>query len=449
VKRLLNALPFASILLIYLLLGALYATRIPAWQAPDEPAHYNYVRQVAEGTLLPVIQMGDWDNAYLDALKAARFAPELLDELESVRYENHQPPLYYWLSAPIYTLTDGDLMALRFVSVLLGAGVVVLAYAVAREVYPAPERSHIALGAMAFVAFLPQHIAILSSVNNDALAWLLIALTLWALLRYIRQDRQQVRVWHLGVLVGLLILSKTTAYFLAGLVPLVLILHHLWLRRDEPLRLPYVLLTFARPVALACLFWFGRNVLVYGFPDILGLGAHDAVVVGQPRTADRVAALGFDAYLRDGLQTTFNSFFGQFGWMGVPMQPTIYALISRVLALIGVGWLLGLVWRLPVEATGKQRSLIWLTLFGTLILGVLAYLYYNSEYVQFQGRYLFTGLLPVALLLALGLDAWRRVLLGRFAWSRALVPLAFLPLALLAFYMVWRVLPGALSPEFL
>jgi len=36
------------ILLAYLTIGTLYAVNIPAWQAPDEPAHYNYVRALAE-----------------------------------------------------------------------------------------------------------------------------------------------------------------------------------------------------------------------------------------------------------------------------------------------------------------------------------------------------------------------------------------------------------------
>ena len=39
------------IVLIYLGIGALYVINTPAWQAPDEPAHYNYVRQLAAGQL--------------------------------------------------------------------------------------------------------------------------------------------------------------------------------------------------------------------------------------------------------------------------------------------------------------------------------------------------------------------------------------------------------------
>ena len=83
--------------------------RTPDWQSPDEPAHYNYIAQVVAGDLLPVIEQGDWDNEYLETLKAQDFAPELLDNLDTVQYENHQPPLYYWLGAPLFALTKGSL----------------------------------------------------------------------------------------------------------------------------------------------------------------------------------------------------------------------------------------------------------------------------------------------------------------------------------------------------
>ena len=36
----------AAVLLVYLALAGAYAIRTPDWQAPDEPAHYNYVRQI-------------------------------------------------------------------------------------------------------------------------------------------------------------------------------------------------------------------------------------------------------------------------------------------------------------------------------------------------------------------------------------------------------------------
>ncbi|MCA9978379.1 MAG: glycosyltransferase family 39 protein, partial [Anaerolineales bacterium] len=158
------------ILLLYLVLGTLFAVYTPAWQAPDEPAHYNYVRQLAMGHW-PVMELGDYDEAYKNEAIGSGFAPEY--DVSLITYEDWQPPLYYLLLTPVFWLTGGSLLALRLVSVLLGAGVVALAYAVARRLFP--ERREVAVGTAVFAAFLPQHLSILASVNNDALAELLIA----------------------------------------------------------------------------------------------------------------------------------------------------------------------------------------------------------------------------------------------------------------------------------
>ena len=157
-----------GIIIAYAVIAVLFALRTPAWQAPDEPAHYNYIRQVANGTLIPVLEEGDWDNNYLEQLKSARFEPSLLDRLETIQYEDHQPPLYYLLEAPVYALTGGSLIALRLLSVIIGAGVVLCAFGVGKAMLP--DRPQIALGAAAFVAFLPQHVAVLSAVDNDGLS---------------------------------------------------------------------------------------------------------------------------------------------------------------------------------------------------------------------------------------------------------------------------------------
>jgi hypothetical protein len=124
------------IIVLYLVIGAMFALRTPDWQAPDEPAHYNYIAQVVTDGCCPVIRPGDWQQAYQSQLTSARFAPELLNRLATIRYENHQPPLYYLLAAPVYTLGGGSLGALRLFSVVIGAGVVLCAYGVSRVVYP-------------------------------------------------------------------------------------------------------------------------------------------------------------------------------------------------------------------------------------------------------------------------------------------------------------------------
>src|SRR5512140_2047072 len=86
----------AVITLAYLGVATLYAVKTPAWQVPDEPAHYNYIAQIAASGCCLTLKPGDWDNAYLNAIKAAKFSAESLQgRLDTVRYEDHQPPLYY------------------------------------------------------------------------------------------------------------------------------------------------------------------------------------------------------------------------------------------------------------------------------------------------------------------------------------------------------------------
>ena len=134
-----HRLILALILVLYFALGVLFAVNTPSWQAPDEPAHYNYVRYLAEKGSFPILHMGDYPHAYLEELKSRKFPPDL--SIDPLRYEFHQPPLYYALTAPIYGLTGGDPLALRLFSVVLGSGVVLLAYATARRIFPARSRA--------------------------------------------------------------------------------------------------------------------------------------------------------------------------------------------------------------------------------------------------------------------------------------------------------------------
>lgn len=427
----------------YLIVGGLFAVYTPAWQAPDEPAHYNYTAQVAQNGCCPTIELGDWDSPYLEALKASRFAPEQLGNLSRVQYEDHQPPLYYLIQSVVFRLTNGSLVALRLVSVLMGAGIVLCAYAVGRLVLP--ERPQIALASAALVAFLPQHVAILASVNNDALGNLLIALTMLATIAYLK-DRN-VKIWHLGLLVGLGLLTKVSTLFLVGLVPIAILLHN-WKTKSFANILRLIMI-FILPALILGGIWWVRSISVYGFPDVFGLRQHDLVVADQARTADLIAQVGWGQYLSTAVQTTFNSFWGQFGWMGVPMPGWIYTLLLGLLLTCLTGYLLPKSGELTAVNIVSRRNL-WIVLALWGILAVLAYIYYNTSFLQLQGRYMFTGLIPFGLALALGLDGWRRWLAERIpVLKRALwVYVTVIPFALFAVldvYLLWRVIIPALK----
>lgn len=433
-----------GILLAYLVIAVLFALRTPAWQAPDEPAHYNYIRQVASGTLIPVLEVGDWENAYLEQLKSARFEPTLLDRLETIQYEDHQPPLYYWGGALVYALTSGSLTALRLYSILLSAGTVWLTFGIARLLRP--DQPGVALGAMALVAFLPQQVAMISSVNNDALMGLVAAGTLLDVLRYVLPDREKndappestISPLRLGVWMAIILISKTTIYFMGAVILLAFILR--WRRDGQPFSaLVQRVLLFAVPVLIVAGLWWGRNMAVYGVPDFMGLRRHDEIVIGQQRTSELIAIEGAN-YLPYAARVTFQSFWGQFGWMAVPMDtvpspqlPIVYPALGLLMLICGAGLLVG-----RLRGIARDHVLI---LGAMIVLALLVYLYYNTQFVQFQGRYLFSALIPFAFFMAEGLDVWRRRF-APLAWL--LTPAVFALLALLDLYLIWRVIPGAL-----
>src|SRR3990172_9221696 len=91
------ALSLLGLLLItYLAIAVQYAARTPAWQAPDEPAHYNYVRTIVEEGALPVLRPGDYDQKFNEQFTNPKNTPNL--PIEPMRYEFWQPPLYYLLA---------------------------------------------------------------------------------------------------------------------------------------------------------------------------------------------------------------------------------------------------------------------------------------------------------------------------------------------------------------
>ncbi|MFN2224456.1 MAG: glycosyltransferase family 39 protein, partial [Candidatus Promineifilaceae bacterium] len=363
------------------------------------------------------------------------------------------PPLYYLLQTPVFQLFDGRLEALRLVSVLLGAGVVVLTYLVAGRVFPG--RARLALTATAIVAFFPQHVAMLASVNNDSLAELLIAAIVLSLFvvagvgQEAAAGKKGPATWSLvglGILLGLGFLTKVTVYTLAPVAGLVLLWRY-WRRWPELVRAG--LLVFG-PALLIGLGWWVRNLAVYGGLDLLGTAAHNAIVVGQPRTAQWIAELGLGGMLRAFFQTTFQSFWGQFGWMGVVMPAWVYRPLFAFtwLTLVALLWLTvrrdGL--RSVLQTRPERPVAALLILGGTLAMSLAVYLTYNLTFVQHQGRYLFSALVPIGIGVALAWAALIRPLTKRYPAAAYLLPLG-LAVCLVALDLValYRFIIPALS----
>jgi 4-amino-4-deoxy-L-arabinose transferase-like glycosyltransferase len=434
-----HRLLLALILLAYAVLGGLYAVYTPPWQVPDEPAHYNYVRAVVQDGALPVMESGDYDQAYLERLTAEGFPPDL--SVASVTYEDHQPPLYYLLAALVYLLFDGALLPLRLLSVALGLALLLVAHDLVRILFP--ERPSLALMVTALIAFLPQHLAMMAGVENDALAELLLAAALWMAVRYVKEQaggRPFLVGW--GITLGLILLTKVSAY-----VALPVALLAVWMRarggedhegrpRGSSLK---VVARDAGLVLLAAILlagpWLARNVATYGWSDPLATARHNAVVEGQPRTVEWLAAYGWTGLGWRMARTTFQSFWGQFGWMGVPLHEPIYLVLLLFGVLLGVGFLGWLLDRRRPRLTLSQARALWL-LAASAALTLLLYLAYNVTFVQHQGRYLFPALIPLALGAGLGLEWLFSV--PRARWAAAGLG------GLVCLFVVWGLVRGDL-----
>jgi hypothetical protein len=303
----------------------------------------------------------------------------------------------------------------------------------------------------------------LSSVNNDSLAELILGMLIVVALGYLGNptapdhngaeqplpEASRPLASALGGLAGLAFLTKLTIYLPAVLVVAVAILAR-WRQERQPWRWLIIQVAWGAGLSLVLgAIWWGRNIVIYGWPDVMAQAAHNSVVVGQLRTAEALAAGGTSGYLHDFLTTTYHSFFGQFGWMAVPMPSRVYQLIGLFLVLATAGWaIILLFFRERLQVSSPRRAARWVLL-AVLLATIFNYLYYNLTFVQFQGRYLFTALIPIGVLLVAGLWGWV-LLLRRWLDTQAIRRwLAWLPLAgtlwlalLSAYALFWFVIPN-------
>jgi len=380
---------FWVIVAIYLAIGSLYALRTPVYNAPDEPAHANYVRALSRREGLPVLVPGDWDLPLLEDLKARRF-PEGSD-VAAIRYESHQPPIYYLVLAPLAQIVSEEraqVVVMRFGSLAIGLLGVVLIYHVARCLLDADA----ALLAMGFAAFLPMRVAVSTSVSNDIAVELLVTAALLLALNRRRTGVGPTAAAMLGGLAALAFLSKLSGVACVAIAGSAILLFPVRARKRS--------LAIASAVYLAGIVpWLVRGAIAYGPLDPLGLSRHDQVVVAQARTGP------LDAEIIGSMASTlFRSFWGQFGWMGVLMDERLYlglAMFSLVIAL-GIGLFVS-PWGSFWTAVDRRDRGAWLVAAAPLVVVAAMTALYNLTYLQPQGRYLFPAMATVGLAVAAGL----------------------------------------------
>lgn len=437
--------PLAVLLAVYLILGVGYSLATPIFEASDEIWHYGVVRELALNRRLPVQEPGV-ETAWAQ--------------------EGSQPPLYYALAAlltgwidttdyPAHSVRNpfpkigvpgaadnvnlvahppgqsprqgGTVLAvyfIRWLSLLMGAGTVVGAYRLAREL--APARSDLALLAAVLVAFNPMVLFINAAINNDNLVMLLTAWVLTLLVAEMKADRVvgwPRRTLGLGLLIGLAALTKVSGLVLLPTAALALSL--IPSSRKQP-RLWFLrLAVLAAVVGLVAGWWYVRNWRLYG--ELLGL--QRMALIAGPRPA------GFGLReLRTEWQGFWYSFWGVFGAFNLLAPAWFYRLMGglSLAAVLGLAWAVGRWW----QARRPWAGAVHLVLAAFLVLTFVGVVRWTLLTTASQGRLLFGGIAPLGLYLAWGLlawwpQAWRGQIAAGLAVALAVVA-AFIPLGVLA-----------------
>jgi 4-amino-4-deoxy-L-arabinose transferase-like glycosyltransferase len=433
--------PFWLILAAYLALAVTYSLNSPLYESTDELRHFRYVRHIAVYHALPV------------------------QRLDAPRAQSHHPPLYYTLGAllsgwiPVaqdvyYTPAEnpfwgyrnwevGDdnknlylhddeerfpfhgvalaVYVVRWMTALIGAGVVWITYRIGREIFP--ERPEFAIGGAALVAFNPQFLYLSGAVNNDILAALCSAAVLWACVRLIHSGPSVRADVALGILFGLALLTKLNLLVLFLLIALA------YLIATRPaadwrafLRGLFIVLSLA---LLLSGWWFWRNQALYGDPT--GMNQLNELWAGRPASENWWA-------VEQGLPYLWSSLWGRFGYGQIPMPKPVYQGILIACTLALAGYLLPRRKRLP------RNAMLLLTVTLLTFLAVVLY-YILIQPAGAMGRFLFPALPALALLLSVGLS---RFFSSRMAWvtSAALS----IGTAALAIYALVSILMPAFAP---
>lgn len=410
--------PLLLLLAAYLLLGIVYATTTPLFEAPDEQWHYAFVQHVAQGKGLPQQSIP-------------------LEHL--ARQEGSQPPLYYVLAAALtfwvnttdypaivrenphygydvpgivndnknlfihsgpeqfpYQNTSLAIHLARMLSLLMGAAAVYFTFRLALLLPPLTSsnlNAARAIAAAALVAFTPQFLFISSAVSNDSTIVAVCALALFLLVRAFRVTVTLRHVILIGTVCGLGALAKVSGL---ALLPLAFVVVG-YLNRRSRRGLILCALALLLSFSVVAGWWYVRNLYLYG------------EVTGTARMLDifgsRVAPLTADQWHAQ-LYEVFETYWVGFGWGNIRAPEWVYLAVALAL-LLGVAGLSVGVWHTRKQPGAALRTYAPLLLLGAWAMIVLiSLLRWMMQTQAPHGRLFFPALPALAPLLVIG---WLRL----------------------------------------
>ena len=238
-------------------------------------------------------------------------------------------------------------LLMRWISVLMGAATVCLAYVIGSQMVPTIAWFGPAVAAM--LAFNPQFILVTASMNNDVPTTLLGAAIVALSVSAISRPRMPIYVL-LGIVTGLGLLTKFALIafwplaLLAAVWPAIQISRSPFTVRLNPDGLFSRLLIVTLLPLLIAGWWYLRNYLLYGDPlmwDVTLAAKGSVIARTSPFT---ITDLGEFASLH------FQSYWLWFGWLNIKAPGWIYGLLLLVCLIAAAGLIRLLMKRnVPVE----------------------------------------------------------------------------------------------------
>lgn len=417
----------------YLLFLAAVAVReLWAWLLPldagnDEIFHLYTARLYAWGAAVAAAPAGGFFHP------AYRFS--------ELPYLSH-PPGVYLLGAAVLRLVGaggGAYLWLRQVPVLCGAAAVPVAYVTLRRFWRRPAALPLAVAFL--LALGPQWVFATSYFSSDALGLLAAATAYLAAALLLRDAGPGAPAGAAGSLAALAA-SPPTCWPAAAAILTAGALR--WVRWSRVFRALF-LGTLVVPLLLT-VGWRAVRQRAFPQPRAAAAGAvrPESYLPGFPVAGSQGRVPARHPYLyRYGLgylaRSTFLSFWGVFGYMGLLMPAAYYAWWAAFCLAAALG-LAARVARARGQPLAAHPALPWLAAAGApLLLILLGHVYVNllepGAPYQPQGRYLFGALVPILTFLCLGLQA----LLRAFRRERWLLPLCLVSAAAANAWCLWVV----------
>jgi 4-amino-4-deoxy-L-arabinose transferase-like glycosyltransferase len=349
---------------------------------PDEPAHWCFIRDLAQGKGLPVFYSGS-DN-----------------------YEAHQPPLYYLAAIWCYWVAgEHSTLLCRLFSAALGALTLLVAWRASQ--YLLGEAPWPRLAAVGALALIPGRFFILGSVSNDPAFELTSALTLWQSLAAVRHGLDLRRAALLGACLAAALLAKTSALVLIPIVGLAVVMAAQ--RPDGTFGRSEIRQILAHAgvvlgaVALFWGWWVVRNLQLYGEP--LVTSAFTRIFIKDRATPEFFLSRGitWSGYFTLVAWQTQMSLWGVFGQATVYMPSLYYRIGYALEALTVLGLLVAAARSLRRrEPPAQAVTASWLLVVLLVLLTLATFLRFNIVFYQAQARYFLGVSVPLAALLAAG-----------------------------------------------